>query len=177
MRLTQNGVHKTCRCVEGLVVARDEARAGFEVFFRAEYPNVYRAVFLATGNREVAEDAVQEAFERAFVRWRRLSRHDWAGGWVMTTALNASRKVLRRRSDLPLENGERTTAPVATNADLTAALRALPLRQRQAVLLFYLGDLHPHAIAEAMGISEGTVKAHLAQARSKLRELLGDDYV
>ncbi len=157
-------------------MARDNARAQFEMFFRAEYPQVYRAVFLATGDRETAEDAVQEAFARAFARWPRLSRDEWAGGWVMTTALNACKRFLRRRSATGVTR-EQSDVSLDEKADVTVALRALPSRQRQAVLLFYLGDLPIGGIAQVMGLAEGTVKAHLAQARSALRNRLGDDYV
>ena len=63
-------------------------KPNFDEFCEAEYGGVYRAAFAFTGDREAALDATQEAFSRAFARWNRLSREQWAGGWVMTTALN-----------------------------------------------------------------------------------------
>ena len=156
----------------------ERARVGqrdFETFYRTEYPRVFRAVYLATSDRETAFDATQEAFKRAYARWWRLARHDWAGGWVMTTALNASKRAWRTSArEVPDEGSPARThpAPTARRVDLAAALRQLPTRQRTAVVLHYLGDQPLHAVADVMGVSEGTVKAHLAQARKKLRDAL-----
>jgi RNA polymerase sigma-70 factor (ECF subfamily) len=160
------------------VVSNVSALVQFEYFFRSEYPSVYRAVYLATGSEEAAEDATQEAFERAFARWRRLSRQHWVGGWVMTTALNAGKRTSRRRRPDPFRDTSEqiVKGPSPASVDVSLALQHLPFRQRQAVLLFYLGDFPLPVVAHLMGISEGTVKAHLAQARDALRNLLGDAY-
>ena len=149
-------------------VSRQEI--SFEDFFRAEYPPVYRAAFLSTGSPEAAHDVTQEAFARAFARWRRLRKHEWAGGWVMTTAMNLSRRHARR----PVLSQLRTVTrgPSGTRVDLASAIKRLPVRQRTAIALFYLRDLPIPQIAQVMQISEGTVKAHLAQARAALRQML-----
>lgn len=143
----------------------------FDEFCRLEYPAVYRACFAFCGDPEVALDCTQEAFGRAYARWRRLSKHGWAGGWVMTTALNLVRRSLRRRPD-----AQETAAPEQRNPDLridvVVALRSLPLRQRQAVVLHYLADLPVTAVAELMNASEGSVKTHLSRARQRLGPLL-----
>jgi RNA polymerase sigma-70 factor (ECF subfamily) len=145
----------------------------FAEFYRSEYPNVYRAAFAFSGRREAALDATQEAFKRAFVRWSRLGREGWAGGWVMTTALNILKKESKR--ELPsVEHGADAASPIVSPAepdrlDLITALRALPARQGQAALLFYLGDLPVPVVADLMNVAEGTVKALLAQARTSLR--------
>ena len=149
-------------------------RRDFETFYKTEYPHVYRAVFLATSDPDAAFDATQEAFKRAYARWWRLSRHDWVGGWVMTTALNASKRAWK--SSARETSGAETTrsfpGPSAARVDIAAALQELPPRQRTAVVLYYLRDQSIPTIASAMGVSEGTVKAHLAQARKKLRDAL-----
>ena len=151
------------------------SEADFESFYKVQYPHVYRAVYLATGNPDAAFDATQEAFKRAYARWWRLSKHDWAGGWVMTTALNASKRSHRVSAQEAL--GERApeadrSGPDPARVDLATALRRLPARQRTATVLYYLGDHPLPTIANVMGVSEGTVKAHLAQARKKLRDAL-----
>lgn len=145
----------------------------FAAFYEREYANVYRAAYALSGHREVALDATQEAFKRAFVRWQRLAREGWAGGWVMTTALNLCRKEARRAAG----SGGETVPPVVEAAsgdrlDLIAALRSLPTRQAQAVLLFYWGDLPVPVVAMLMHVAEGTVKAHLSHARDSLRATL-----
>lgn len=152
-------------------MAATGARADFAEFYRAEFPQVYRAAFLLTSDRQAALDLAQEAFARAFARWRRLSREEWAGGWVMTTALNLAK---HRGPEAPSTNaaGVSRPGPRSDRVDLVRALRFLPFRQRQALILHYVGDLPPHAVASVMGISEGTVKAHLAQGRAALRKKL-----
>lgn len=152
-----------------LLVGVTATAESFEEFYRREFPLVYRAAFLAVGNRDRALDATQEAFGRAFARWRRLSKEGWAGGWVMTTALNLCRKN-ERRAYAPTQVGP---APGIDRILVSDALRTLPARQREALILFYIGDLPLPAIAQVMNISEGTVRAHLAQGRAALRERLG----
>jgi RNA polymerase sigma-70 factor (ECF subfamily) len=157
---------------------RERARVGqadFESFYRAQFPRVYRAVHVTTNDPDLAFDATQEAFKRAFARWWRLGEREWAGGWVMTTALNAAKRMGRNASrEIPTENeGQRSHAgPNARRVDVAAALQTLGLRQRTATVLFYVGDVPIPVISELMGVSEGTVKAHLAQARKKLRQVL-----
>ena len=145
----------------------------FAEFYEREYSSVYRAAYALSGHREVALDATQEAFKRAFARWQRLAREGWAGGWVMTTALNLCRKEVRRAIG---SRGE-AVAPVVEPAspdrlDLIAALRSLPARQAEAALLFYWGDLPVPVVAMLMHVAEGTVKAHLSHARESLRAAL-----
>lgn len=146
----------------------------YEAFYRSEFDDVFRGCILMTGSREIAMDATQEAFTRALVRWRRLRRHDWAGGWVMTTALNLCRR--RGRDPVPLRHEiashGRATDRGGDRVDVQRALATLPPRQRQAAILHYLGDLPVAVVAELMQISEGAVKSHLFAARAALRRSL-----
>lgn len=150
------------------------ARLDFETFYQSEFDDVFRGCVLMTGSKEVAMDATQEAFTRAFVRWRRLQRQPWAGGWVMTPALNLCRR--RSRDPVPVGDGPETSAtlpmPGSDRVDLQRALQSLPTRQRQAAILHYLGDQPITWVAELMQISEGAVKAHLFEARKSLRRAL-----
>lgn len=146
----------------------------FEDFYAIEYPRVFKAVYLLCGDREAAHDATQEAFERAYSRWRRLAREPWAAGWVVTTAVNISRRSWRASREDPAGAPPAGAHPGPSTArvDVIDALRKLPLRQRLTIFLYYLEDLPLPAIAESMGITEGAVKAHLAQARAALRKRL-----
>lgn len=155
-----------------------EATLGFEAFYAAQYQRVFKAIYLSSGDRELAHDITQEAFQRAFARWRRLSKHQWAGGWVMTTALNLLRRTGRRPREAsldPLRHDRHAELQLGTDQDLMNGLRNLPHRQRTAVLLHYLADLPVHAVAESMNIAEGTVKALLSQGRANLAKKLGDN--
>lgn len=156
--------------------ARRDDALEFESFCLREYERVFRAVRLLGGDDELARDATQEAFTKAFVRWRRLQKEPWAGGWVMTTALNASKRALRkgaRESEIGrLTPDTASEANRAERVDIVSALRRLPARQQEAAVLYYWGDLSTTAIAQLLSLSEGTVRAHLAHARDKLRGLL-----
>jgi RNA polymerase sigma factor (sigma-70 family) len=120
----------------------------------------------------LAEDGTQEAYARAYARWRRLSSETWVEGWLVTTAINYCKRRLRReRLYSPPED---TSVPsmedaVSRDADLMEAIKALSLRQREAVVLHYIADIPVRGVADLMHLSEGTVKAHLAHARKSLR--------
>ena len=146
---------------------------GFDDFYRSSFDKVASAVAAFGAGSDDAFDITQDAFARALLRWSRLRDVPWAEGWVMTTAMNLCRKRGRR-----LQRAFRHTpdsAPTPTqetglvHAELILAIRRLPPRQREAVVLFYLADHPVSQVAELMRISEGAVKAHLSQARAKLR--------
>ena len=91
----------------------------------------------------------------------------------MTTALNLCRKEHRRRARV--RSGDVPESHICLSSaalEMREALARLSARQREAVTLFYVGDLPVHAIAEVMNISDGAVKAHLSHGRKRLRELL-----
>lgn len=151
-------------------------RLGFEDFYAAEYQRVFSSAYAFCRDREAALDATQEAFARAFARWRRLDKEEWAGAWVTTTALNLLRGRFRRdKRTLDVSEGSATSSS-STSADLIDALRTLPARQRQAATLFYVADLPVSIVARSMGLSEGTVKSHLSRARDALRKRLGEEH-
>ena len=143
----------------------------FTAFYRGSFPRVYRATWLLVKQEEVARDATQEAFERAYVRWRRLQKEPWALGWVMTTSFNLARSNGRRTLPLDAASGH-APEPSSERVDLSRALAMLAPRQQHAVVLHYIGDLPISDIASVMNVSEGTVKAHLAQGRRALRSHL-----
>jgi RNA polymerase sigma-70 factor, ECF subfamily len=148
----------------------------FDDLFLAHYERLVRSLTLICGDREVAADCVADAFERAFVRWRRVGRLEDPVGWVRRVAINRARDVHRRhrRRDRAVERlaGRRAgpdTAPEPTDAGLLAAVSDLPTQQRTVVALHYLEDLSVADVADAMDLSEGAVKYHLHQARARLR--------
>jgi RNA polymerase sigma-70 factor (ECF subfamily) len=151
----------------------------FEAFYEASYRRIYAAALTMAGDPEIALDATQEAFVRAFARWRRLSKEPWVEGWVMSTAMNLCKRHLRRQhrevtgSELKgiVESFGRNTEQ-GIRLYLLSVLSTLPRRQREAVMLHYLADLSIAAVAHLMNISEGAVKSHLSQARATLRTRL-----
>jgi RNA polymerase sigma-70 factor, ECF subfamily len=144
---------------------------GFGALYEREFTSVFRAVFLLCGDRSAAEDATQEAFARALVRWRRLEGQPWAAGWVMTTAMNLARRSMRRRPP-SVEDPLIPNADHDARMDVRRELGRLPARQQEAIALHYLLDLSVADTAAAMSVAEGTVKTHLARARQALTEPL-----
>lgn len=146
---------------------------GFEAFYGDRFRPTFATVYLLTGNSAVAEDATQEAFLRAFERWRRLADQPWVAGWVTTTALNVARRKLRRRHQ---PETVRSGHPDAEEVmDLWRAVRRLPLRQQQALILRYRLDMTVEDAAAAMGCGPSTVRAYAARAIRALRDALGDE--
>jgi RNA polymerase sigma-70 factor (sigma-E family) len=154
----------------------------FESFFADEYGEVLRTVALAIGDRARAEEVTQEAFARAFRRWRTVSRADRPAAWVYVVALNAERSRFRRdsRVDLDPAPADRTARdaiePALARVVVEGLLERLPPRQRAAIVLRYLGDLTVPEVARALGCAEGTVKSTLHDALRNLRvEMEGAD--
>lgn len=149
-----------------------EAEQDFVHFYRQEWPAVYKAALTFCRSRDIALDAAQEAFARAFSRWRRLSNETWVGGWVMTTALNICRKNMRRTSIAFPRGSGIVAGPGPDRLHLVAAFAQLPPRRRQAAVLYFVGDLSVDAVAHLMGLSEGAVRAHISLARAELKKRL-----
>lgn len=150
----------------------------FDDHFRYHYPRLVRS--LGAGADD-AEAAVQEAFMEAHLRWRTVSRLDDPIGWVRRVAvrriLNQHRSHGRKiravqRLEVDVSSlGDHDSAGI-TRLDLAGAIRALPPRQRVALVLYHLDGLPVREVADAMGVSEGTVKSQLHDARANLRPLL-----
>lgn len=121
------------------------------------------------------DDVVQDALERA---WRRWSTYDDDRGtpvsWLLAIVHDRARRLRTRRRPAPQPMAE-PMLDRQPDIDLERAVRALPARQRQAVDLHYFVGLDVATTAQVMGCAEGTVKATLHQARTRLRELVGDD--
>jgi RNA polymerase sigma-70 factor (sigma-E family) len=144
-----------------------------------------RLAFLMLGDRQAAEDVVQEAFCGLYRSWDRMSDHTHALGYVRSSVLNGSRSALRRsrRAPRPFAGPDEDAAASAEDAVLAgerqretvAALRRLPPRQREAVVLRYLADLPEQETAAAMGVSIGTVKSTTFRALAALARMLQEE--
>lgn len=145
----------------------------FQDLYEREFETVFRACLLVAGNPTEAEDAVQEAFARALVRWNRLADRPYIVGWIVTTAVNIARRALRKTKKSEASSRESLNPDVEAAIDVRQAIRSLPARQAQAVILHYLLDLPLREVAYSMNCSEGAVKAHLSRARGKLVVLIG----
>ena len=151
----------------------------FAEFFEQAAPPLVRLCFLTTLDREAAADAAQEALSRAWRNWHRVGADPSdPGAWTRTVALNLCRNRWRRlASQARLARRAYTVdfrSDELPDVDLQRALRRLPVRQRQAVVLRYWADLGVEACATAMGVTPGAVKQHLSRARQRLAAELGE---
>lgn len=157
----------------------DAAPVALEGLFDDHYERLVASLTLAAGSREVARDAVQDAFVAAHVRWRRLASYEDPVGWVRRAAvnriLNHHRAGARwRRAALRLRghDDQADAQVVVDRVDVREALDRLSVRQRMAVILYYLEGMSVAEAATVMGVTAGSVKTHLSRARDVLRPLL-----
>ncbi|MDP8959698.1 MAG: sigma-70 family RNA polymerase sigma factor [Actinomycetota bacterium] len=149
-----------------------------EVLFRQSYRSIVQALVLAGGDLAAAEDATQEAFAQAWVRWSRISRYDNPGAWVRRVAINklrnAHRSRLRGEAAVQRMTSEEASgpSPAEPESDLVLGLQRLPYKQRLCAVLYYVEGLSTAEVAQAMGISQGSVSQHLNRARTALRAYL-----
>jgi RNA polymerase sigma factor (sigma-70 family) len=145
--------------------------ASWEALYEREYPRLLRALLAIGGDEGAAEDAVQEAFVRAYRQG--LASLERPGAWLLVVATRVLFRDRRRRlSDVAVETlpASRDEIDFAIErADLLVALRQLPERQRAVVVARYYYDLSYEEIAKAFSIRTGTVGATLSQALAKLR--------
>jgi RNA polymerase sigma-70 factor (ECF subfamily) len=152
--------------------------AGFEDFYRINYPRVAAAAFLLTGDREEGADLAQEAFVRAYARWRAVSRHPCPEAWLFRVVSNLAvsrhrRERLRFRSERAWSGWTTATpAPDGPEPELLSALARLTAAQRTVVVLRYYADLSVDQVSEVLGKRPGTVRALTSQAFSRLRPIL-----
>ena len=170
-----------------VVAVTDRRDRAVAALFDAHYAGLCRLATLLLDDPGQAEEAVQEAFLRTFVGWRRLRHPEHAGAYLRAAVVNQCRSRGRRR--VTEQRGNRTvwagTQDEARSSDIERAgdvlavldaVRSLPARQREAVVLRYYADLSEADVAQALGCSLGTVKSQLSKARSSLARLLsGED--
>lgn len=152
----------------------------FDAFYTASFPRLVGQLYAMVGDREEAQDCVQEAFVRAWSHRRSLRNADHPEAWVRTTAYRLAvsrwrRTVRSRRSPDRALSGRPHTQPAdETHVALVAALRELPEAQRRALVLHHIADLPVHEVAREVGSPEGTVKARLSRGRAALAALIAD---
>ena len=154
--------------------------------YQAHGVGLIRLAVVMLGDRPAAEDVVQEAFCGLYRRWDHLDDPGNALRYLRSSVLNGCRSVLRNRGRLYLRLGQEPGRPDSVeSAESTAlvgeehravlaALRRLPDRQREALVLRFYLELSETEIARSMGISPGTVKSTVSRALAALGRLLGE---
>ena len=154
------------------VSAPSEDEHDFDRLFREDGPGVWRTIYaFSGGRRDVAEEAVAEAFARALQHAPGI-RDPIA--WIYRTAFRIAREEMRRdaRYGAAVDTG---AEDAAGTGELMRALRQLSPNQRAAIVLRYEADLPVDDVARRMGIAAPTVRVHLHRGRTRLRELLGSE--
>jgi RNA polymerase sigma-70 factor (sigma-E family) len=149
--------------------------------YRAHYTGLVRLSAMLLGDVGAAEEVVQDAFVAMHGSWTRLRDPDKALAYLRRAVVNRSRSQLRHRAvaarhqpapPADVASAESYAMVSAQRAEVLDALRALPRRQRETLLLRYYCDLSEAQIADALGISQGAVKSHAFRGLAALRTVL-----
>jgi RNA polymerase sigma-70 factor (sigma-E family) len=158
-----------------------DADAALTALYTAHYRRLVRLAALLLDDLSTSEEVVQDAYVKMHSAWRRIRDPQAAEGYLRVTVLNLARSRMRHRQ--VAERHASAPMPDAASAEhgamesikrqaVMAAIRALPVRQRECLVLRYYGDLSEAQIAQSMGISKGAVKSHAARGMTALRTAL-----
>lgn len=149
--------------------------------YACEYQSLVRLAVLLVHDVPTAEELVRDAFAAMHGGWRRPRNTEKALSYLRHAVVRRSRSILRQPA--VADSNARDPAPGGPSAEqggiallersaVVAALRTLPGRQREAIVLRYYAGLSDAQIAAAMGVSGGSVKSHTARGMSSLRPIL-----
>jgi RNA polymerase sigma-70 factor (sigma-E family) len=152
--------------------------------YQAHALALVKLAVLMTGDQPTAEDVVQDAFLGLYRRWSAVRDADKALGYLRSSVINGCRSVYRiryRRQGITLDPPEPVGSAEAeallgeAHREVLAALRRLPSRQREAVVLRYYLDMTEAQAAQAMGVSKGTVKSATSRGLTALARQLKEE--
>ena len=170
--------------MEGSKVAVQSSASGLAELYARYTPATLRLAFLLTGDRSQAEDLAHEAFVRSIGRFAHLRAHEAFDAYLRRTLVNLHISGLRRRrverawiARHGAVEATRTSAlpDVESRQDLWLALRALPRRQRAALVLRYYEDLSERETAAVLGCSVAAVKSLVQRGAHALRTIVSED--
>jgi RNA polymerase sigma-70 factor (sigma-E family) len=166
------------------------AGAAVTVLYQAHALRLVRLAHIMLGDRGGAEDVVQEAFCGLYRRWGQLSDSGNAQRYLHSSVLNGCRSALRRKitrrttpsaqppldgAQIPVASPEAAALSSEERRQVMAAVRRLPPRQREALVLRFYLDLPEEEIAATMGIGQSTVRSATHRALVSLARMLGED--
>jgi RNA polymerase sigma-70 factor, ECF subfamily len=160
-------------------------QSNLEKLYHQHFNKAYRSAYLVTGDHQLAEDAAQEAFLKAFANMDKLRDQEKFGSWVSVIASNYSIDLLRKKKRMvftdsiaihadknpgtsPQDNWEKTE----TAQEVREALLLLEPDEREILVLKYFNDLSIEEIASAIDVPSGTIKSRLFRARKKMQKIL-----
>lgn len=146
----------------------------FEAVYRRDHEMLRRALNLSLGDTPLANEAVDEAFTRAYASWPRVSQLNDPTAWLYRVASNWATSWLRKRRMRPVrptEELETTRYDVVEDPAVLAAIEALPLPHRTVIVLRFYLDWDIARIATALDVPPGTVKSRLHRALTRLHDV------
>jgi RNA polymerase sigma-70 factor (sigma-E family) len=157
-----------------------DAEAAVGALYQAHALGLIRLAYVMLGDRPGAEDVVQEAFSGLYRRWEHLADPDRALAYVRSSVLNGCRSALRRQTvrralvtfQRPAVSAEATVLSGEERQQVMQAVRRLPGRQREVLVLRFYLDLPDEEIARVMGIRPGTVRSAAVRALETLGRAL-----
>ena len=165
------------------MIARRMDDALLAEVFERESRGLVGMLWVFTGDKATAEDLTQEAFVRLAMAWHRVRDPERAGAYLRSIAFNLARSQHRRaavaqrhRPGPPANTVSAETTALLNEGErrLLEALRGLPDRQRECLVLRFYADLEPLQIASTLGLSVNSVKTHLRRGLDALRGRMGD---
>ena len=157
----------------------------FDEFYLATRTRLLRQLTVMTGDAEQAADVLQEAYARAWQRWRRVSRLDEPAAWVRVVAwriaVSQHRHTVvgkdRVRRFFGADDAVEQPPHSDEVMDVRTALKQLSGEHRRALVLYEMCGLSISQVAVETGVAEGTVKSRLARARAAMAAALGSRYL
>ena len=153
--------------------------SAFELLVAQNQEKLLRTCYLYLRDRQLAEDAVQETFLKAYRSLPAFRGDSSEKTWLMRIAVNTCRDLYRSewfrhmdRRVIPEELPESGVSFTSREESLVVEVMRLPRRLREATLLYYYHGMDEREIAEALGVSRSAVSDRLSRARRKLKELL-----
>jgi len=164
---------------------RGHAAEALTELFRDHHLELVRLALVMVGDLATAEDVVQDAFERLHRGWRGLRQPSSGLAYVRSSVLNGCRSVHRRAAvarkhqpelaEPPYASGPDAASAAADRGEMASALRSLPRRQREVLVLRYYLDLDVAEIADTLRISPSGVRATATRGLAALAKALGED--
>jgi RNA polymerase sigma-70 factor, ECF subfamily len=150
----------------------------FDEFYGIHFHRLTLLLYAYTADVGLAQDAVQEAFTRAWPRWDELVTYDNPSAWIRRVAMNVAhsrwRRVRAAHAHRHHHREQIVAGPSPDRVALARALATLPERHRRALVLFHVADLSITEIAAQERVPEGTVKSWLHRGRAALASQLTD---
>jgi len=160
-------------------------RDTLEQLYHQHFAKTYRSAYMVTGNAQLAEDATQEAFLKAFSNFHTLKETTKFGSWISVIATNCAIDILRKNKRIILTDKEESYSNSSsenspqdyweqqeTYQEVRKALLSLEPEDREILVLKYFNELSIQEIAELVSLPSGTIKSRLFRAREKVRKLL-----